>query len=45
MPEAAAAQDGYMPKEAFAKLDGIEAGSGVNVDLLKSMQLLLIKVH
>ena len=32
MPEATAAQDGYMPKEAFAKLDGIEAGGEVNVD-------------
>ena len=32
MPEATSAQDGYMPKEAFEKLDGIEAGAGVNVD-------------
>ena len=32
MPKATAAQDGYMPKEAFAKLDGIEPGGQVNVD-------------
>ena len=32
MPAATAAQDGYMPKEAFAKLDGIEPGGQVNVD-------------
>ena len=32
MPEATAANDGYMPKEAFEKLDGIEAGGEVNID-------------
>ena len=32
MPEATSVQDGYMPATAFAKLDGIEAGAGVNVD-------------
>ena len=32
MPPANASQDGYMPKEAWEKLDGIEAGAGVNVD-------------
>lgn len=32
MPEATAAQDGYMPKEAFAKLDAIDSGAEVNVD-------------
>ena len=32
MPPANASQDGYMPKEAFAKLDGIEPGGQVNVD-------------
>ena len=32
MPEATAAQDGYMPKEAFSKLDGIDPGAEVNVD-------------
>ena len=42
MPEATAAQDGYMqPKEAFAKLDGIDPGAGVNVDPSKFMQLLV----
>ena len=32
MPEATAAQDGYMPKEAFSKLDGIDPGAEVNVN-------------
>ena len=32
MPAADASTDGYMPKEAWEKLDGIEAGAGVNVD-------------
>ena len=32
MPAATAAQDGYMPKEAFSKLDGIDPGAEVNVD-------------
>ena len=32
IPEATAAQDGYMPKEAFSKLDGIDPGAEVNVD-------------
>ena len=32
MPEATSAQDGYMPKEAFAKLAGIDPGAEVNVD-------------
>ena len=32
MPAATASNDGYMPKEAWAKLDGIEAGGEVNVD-------------
>ncbi len=32
MPAATAANDGYMPKEAWEKLDGIEAGGEVNVD-------------
>ena len=32
MPAANATTDGYMPKEAWAKLDGLEAGAEVNVD-------------
>jgi hypothetical protein len=32
MPEANASTDGYMPKEAWEKLDGLEAGAEVNVD-------------
>jgi len=32
MPAANATTDGYMPKEAWAKLDGIEAGAEVNVN-------------
>ena len=32
MPAATAGNDGYMPKEAFEKLDGIEPGGQVNVD-------------
>ena len=32
MPAATASNDGYMPKEAWAKLDGIEPGGQVNVD-------------
>ena len=32
MPEATAAQDGYMPASAFQKLDGIDPGAEVNVD-------------
>jgi hypothetical protein len=32
MPAANASTDGYMPKEAWEKLDGIEAGSEANVD-------------
>ena len=32
MPAANATTDGYMPKEAWAKLDGIEAGAEINVD-------------
>lgn len=32
MPAANASTDGYMPKEAWEKLDGIEAGGQVNVD-------------
>ena len=32
MPKATAAQDGYMPKEAFSKLDGIDPGAEVNVN-------------
>jgi hypothetical protein len=32
MPEADASTDGYMPKEAWEKLDGIEAGAEANVD-------------
>ena len=32
MPKATDSNDGYMPKEAFAKLDGIDAGAEVNVD-------------
>ena len=32
MPAANATTDGYMPKEAWAKLDDIEAGAEVNVD-------------
>ena len=32
MPAANASQDGYMPKEAWEKLDGIEAGAEANVD-------------
>ncbi len=32
MPAATATNDGYMPKEAWEKLDGIEAGGEVNVD-------------
>ena len=32
MPAATASNDGYMPKEAFEKLEGIEAGGEVNVD-------------
>ena len=32
MPAANASTDGYMPKEAWEKLDGIEAGGEVNVD-------------
>ena len=32
MPAATASNDGYMPKEAWEKLDGIEAGGEVNVD-------------
>ena len=31
MPAATASNDGYMPKEAFAKLDGINPGAEVNV--------------
>ena len=36
MPAATASNDGYMPKEAWAKLDGIEAGGEVNVDPTQS---------
>jgi hypothetical protein len=36
MPEANATTDGYMPKEAWAKLDGIEAGAEANVDPTQS---------
>ena len=36
MPAATAANDGYMPKEAFEKLDGIEAGGEINVDPTQS---------
>jgi hypothetical protein len=36
MPAANATTDGYMPKEAWAKLDGIEAGGEVNVDPTQS---------
>ena len=32
MPAANATTDGYMPKEAWAKLDGLEPGAEVNVD-------------
>ena len=32
MPAATSAQDGYMPKEAFSKLDGIDPGAEVNVN-------------
>jgi hypothetical protein len=32
MPKADASTDGYMPKEAFSKLDGIEGGAEANVD-------------
>jgi hypothetical protein len=32
MPAANASTDGYMPKEAWEKLDGLEAGAEVNVD-------------
>ena len=32
MPAANATTDGYMPKEAWEKLDGIEAGAEINVD-------------
>ena len=32
MPAANATTDGYMPKEAWAKLDGIDNGAEVNVD-------------
>ena len=32
MPAANASQDGYMPKEAWEKLDGIESGAEANVD-------------
>jgi hypothetical protein len=32
MPAANATTDGYMPKEAWAKLDGVEGGAQVNVD-------------
>ena len=32
MPKATAAQDGYMPKEAFSKLDGIDPGANANVN-------------
>ena len=32
MPEANASTDGYMPKEAWEKLDNIEAGAEANVD-------------
>ena len=32
MPAANATTDGYMPKEAWSKLDGIEGGAQVNVD-------------
>ena len=32
MPSATTSQDGYMPKEAFAKLDGIDAGANANVN-------------
>ena len=32
MPAATAGNDGYMPKEAWSKLDGIEGGAEINVD-------------
>ena len=31
MPAATASNDGYMPKEAFSKLDGIDPGANANV--------------
>jgi hypothetical protein len=36
MPAATAAQDGYMPKEAFSKLDGIDPGAQANVNPTQS---------
>ena len=32
MPAATAGNDGYMPKEAWSKLDGIQGGAEINVD-------------
>ena len=37
MPAANATTDGYMPKEAWAKLDGIEGGAEANVDPTASL--------
>ena len=36
MPAATASNDGYMPKEAFSKLDGIDPGAEVNVDPIQT---------
>jgi len=32
MPKASASVDGYMPKEAFSKLDGIDPGANANIN-------------